>query len=270
MKPIDFETHIVEEQKQPFIRYLLSMRPGNPPKLLNANWHSNIEILYCVNGSGEVLYNTQPVEMHEGDIIVINSNIFHDILRNSTCDFYVFIIDDAFCYENAIDPEKIVFEECIRDPIATESIEAINAIFDDTDNILKIPELRHAILGFLIYLCKHHVKSETFATANSSKIEKIKTIITYLKSHFTEKLTLDQIAEDNHVSKSYLVHEFKRYTGQTILEYIHTLRCINAQSLIRNGMNVSTAAISSGFENLSYFARIYKKIMTTLPSQEKI
>ena len=267
MKPIDFETHIVEEQKQPFIRYLLSMRPGNPPKLLNANWHSNIEILYCVNGSGEVLYNTQLVELHEGDIIVINSNIFHDILRNSTCDFYVLIIDDAFCYENAIDPEKIVFEECIRDPIATESIEAINAIYDNTDNTLKIPELRHAILGLLIYLCKHHVKSETFATANSSKIEKI---ITYLKSHFTEKLTLDQIAEDNHVSKSYLVHEFKRYTGQTILEYIHTLRCINAQSLIRNGMNVSTAAISSGFENLSYFSRTYKKIMTTLPSQEKI
>ncbi|EOU2011906.1 helix-turn-helix domain-containing protein, partial [Clostridium perfringens] len=58
---------------------------------------------------------------------------------------------------------------------------------------------------------------------------------------------------------------------QTILDYINHIRCINARNLILyNGYTISESAYKSGFNNLSYFSKTYKKYMGLLPSEEKI
>ena len=60
--------------------------------------------------------------------------------------------------------------------------------------------------------------------------------------------------------------DFKKYTGNTVFEYINISRCKTAATLIASGMSVSAAANECGFENLSYFSRTYKKYMGKLPS----
>ena len=89
----------------------------------------------------------------------------------------------------------------------------------------------------------------------------------YIQKNFADKLTLDSLAENVNVCKNHLAREFKKYTRITIVEYINSLRCKNAQMCILNGESIATAAVVSGFDNLSYFSRTYKKHIGFLPSQ---
>jgi len=69
------------------------------------------------------------------------------------------------------------------------------------------------------------------------------------------------------ISKFYLCREFKAYTGSSILQTVNLLRCTQAKLLIEGGATVSQAALSCGFDNLSYFSRTFKKLMGALPSR---
>ena len=58
-------------------------------------------------------------------------------------------------------------------------------------------------------------------------------------------------------------------TGNTIVCFINTLRCMEEKRLIENGMQVSVAAYACGFDNLSYFSRTFQRVVGALPSAYK-
>lgn len=268
MERIDYETHEFKNKQLPFTLQRVHMHTNNQAKNIYINWHSNIEIYYCIDGEGQILSGAKLINVKKGNIVVINSNLFHDIITHSSIECYFLIIDNEFCRSHGINPEEILFEDFIDDETTKAAFLAINDAYKSNED-LQIPEVHYAVLGLMLNLYKYHTKSIHAVISVDNNAERIKDIITYIKLHFTEKLSLDKIAQENNISKSYLVHEFKRYTGKTVVEYINDLRCLNAQSLIKNGISVSTAGLSSGFDNLSYFSRTYKKYMSSLPSKEK-
>lgn len=239
---------------------------GKPQNII-VNWHTNIEVLYCTGGEGEVLYGTKRIHISKGDIVIVNSEVFHDQITTSTLEFFTLIIDNNFCHQNGFHPEKMLFEEHVtsqRTEMLFKRIIEANRIY----GAFRVTKIRYAVLGFMIHLMNEYAIS-TENTTDNVNTKRIKDVTNYIKMHFTEKLTLEDIANQTNISKYYLVHEFKRLTGKTVIEYLNMLRCINARSMIRNDFNISTAALSSGFENLSYFTRTYKKYIGVLPSEDK-
>ena len=107
----------------------------------------------------------------------------------------------------------------------------------------------------------------TVQKQEDSSNEHVKTALIYLRQHLQEPLSLDKLAEAVGISKFHLSHLFKLYTGKTVIQTMNLLRCTEAQRMIEDGISVSAAAFSSGFENLSYFTRTFKKYMGTLPSK---
>jgi AraC-like DNA-binding protein len=101
----------------------------------------------------------------------------------------------------------------------------------------------------------------------SANEKKIRRVIDYINAHFTENITLDLLAKDVGVSKYHLSREFKRTTGKTLFEYVIALRCKMAMQLISKGSSITESAISSGFDNLSYFSRKFNKVFGFLPSK---
>lgn len=72
------------------------------------------------------------------------------------------------------------------------------------------------------------------------------------------------------ISDEYLRTLFRGYTGQTPLEYINTLRLSYVRDLLAAGQtSVTEAALESGFENVNYFSRIFKKRYSVSPSRMK-
>ena len=85
-------------------------------------------------------------------------------------------------------------------------------------------------------------------------------IISYISSHYTEKITLKDISQATFYSSTYCETEFKRTTGKSIINYLIDVR-INAAKKLLAESSMSCARISAavGFDDANYFSRVFKK-----------
>lgn len=82
----------------------------------------------------------------------------------------------------------------------------------------------------------------------------------YIKEHLTDKLSLDQAADQVYLSKSYFCRIIKDELGCTFTEYVNRLRIERSKTLLRGtGMPIAEIACAVGFDDQSYFTRIFKK-----------
>ncbi|MBO7711630.1 MAG: helix-turn-helix domain-containing protein [Lachnospiraceae bacterium] len=85
-------------------------------------------------------------------------------------------------------------------------------------------------------------------------------IIQYIDRHYNERITLEQLAQRTHISKSYLTRRFRQFTGETVVTYINRLRLQYARELLINtDRNISEIAWDVGFESPKYFHRVFKR-----------
>lgn len=90
--------------------------------------------------------------------------------------------------------------------------------------------------------------------------EWIQNIRSYLDQHHHEMISLDSIAKECNISKYYMCHSFKRYTGQTIQQYITDQRMHSAQELLHyTNLSIAEIALLVGFENASSFGKLFHK-----------
>ena len=93
-------------------------------------------------------------------------------------------------------------------------------------------------------------------------------VVEYIGEHYAEDLTIPQLAKLCYFSEYHFMRFFKKYMGMSCLEYIKTLRLEKAAGLLGQGdTSVLDASLSSGFSNLSYFYREFKKKYGMTPKQ---
>ena len=239
-----YEPHIMENPELPFILHRDSrLSTVN----MTYNWHINIELLYCTDGEGYVTVDDKDIPFCRGSVVVVNSNRLHRVCSEGSVRYNVLIIDHRFCAENGVPTDETLFEDCIRDA----------ELCHDFDRVIKCYGLQGKIRTAAV---RHAVQQ------SSVTVERIKSVVRYIRRHIADVLTLDEIAASAGVSKYHLAREFKRFSGQTVFEHINAIRCKEAKRMIESGMSVSAAALSCGFENMSYFSRTYKKYKGTLQS----
>lgn len=96
----------------------------------------------------------------------------------------------------------------------------------------------------------------------------IKKIIDYIEENYKLTLSLNAIAEKFYINKNYLCNIFKASTSTTINEYITNLRINESKSLIRTStMTLTEIADFIGYQNHSYFSKIFRKKTGVLPSE---
>ena len=102
-------------------------------------------------------------------------------------------------------------------------------------------------------------KHPVFETASNKQGIMQKELLLYVQEHFAEKITLDQLSLEFHLSPKYLSRYFKDHFHLTFSSYIQHLRLTHAQKLLENTeLSVTDIALSSGFPNVSYFIRSFK------------
>lgn len=84
--------------------------------------------------------------------------------------------------------------------------------------------------------------------------------ISYIQSHFTEKITEEQMAALCRLRPFQFSRNFKKYCGVTFQEFVQRTRIEEAMRLLQNpNITVLDVAISAGFRDQSYFTRVFKK-----------
>ena len=236
------------------------------------HWHESMEILYFFHGRAIVTSDLEQMEMQEGDLAVINSSNLHEITAITASSHYFCLIPDKiFCEELGFYIDEQLLQSKIYDPALRSYFISIAKEYER-----KAPYYKAAVkvkVGeLLVYLYRHYVVSEELlakSAENYRKLMMVKEATAYIRGHFADTLAIEEICERVGFSKFYFCRAFKEVTGRTAVDYINYLRCSNARKLLTSGYNVSESAEQSGFGNLSYFSKVYKKYMGQLPSREK-
>lgn len=93
----------------------------------------------------------------------------------------------------------------------------------------------------------------------------------YIDYHYTEKLSIMEIADKFNFSYSYLCTSFKRYFGESPNDYIIKKRIYKAKLLFDSDpvLSIKETAAMAGYDNPYYFSRIFKNVTGISPSQYK-
>jgi AraC family L-rhamnose operon regulatory protein RhaS len=93
-------------------------------------------------------------------------------------------------------------------------------------------------------------------------------VIYYLQSCYNQKITIEKLAEEFHTNRTSLLSDFKKYTGQTVNNYLIQLRLTMASTLLRDTeLSVEEICDRTGFHDISYFSKSFKKKINHTPSE---
>lgn len=231
-----------------------------------ANWHEEIELLYCTEGTGRAVIDSEHVPMKKGTITVINSNKIHYIAPDSEIlRFYILIIDSKFLNSAGLDIKKIDFEKSISDDKAISFYEMIIK-----ENAAASPFSTVCTNGLALSLMAHISANYSFERKIIQSEDKIKKAIDFIRTNFNENLTVDMVADYVGFSKYYFSHKFKEISGYSVKEYIQMFRCYEAHAMLAtHKYTVTEVAAECGFSDSSYFTKVYRKFFPATPSQIK-
>ncbi len=234
------------------------------------HWHSALEFLYFKKGKLELSLNGRKCVVGEGDFVIINSSVVHSSSKLlEPLDYYILIVNDEFLRTNRLYSDGTEFGSVIDAAEVSGIFERIIEEYEHPDDYSNSQMLSYIISLFVFLNRRARIEADTSDAGDAKKITMVRRTLSFLQEKYKERLTVEEIADSLHFSRSYLSHSFKEITGHSLMNYVNLLRCQNAKTMILNGAELSEAAIDSGFNELSYFTRVFKKTMGTLPSLVK-
>ena len=116
-----------------------------------------------------------------------------------------------------------------------------------------------------------HISVRNLIGSETEKIRTVNRIAGYLADHYQESSSLDELASRFFTNKFYLTRIFKQVTGFTIREYLHIQRVQKAQEFLRSSLlPITEIALMVGFENVSYFEKIFRRYCMQSPREYRV
>jgi YesN/AraC family two-component response regulator len=89
----------------------------------------------------------------------------------------------------------------------------------------------------------------------------------FIHGHSSEELSLEQVAKAVNMSSFYFCKMFKKFAGVNFTEYVSRIRIENARNLLLNpNLRISEIAYEVGFQSLTHFNRVFKKVLGQSPT----
>ncbi|MDQ0341005.1 YesN/AraC family two-component response regulator [Caldalkalibacillus uzonensis] len=138
------------------------------------------------------------------------------------------------------------------------------------------PVTKFELLTTFNRLLKFRLSRETHQFMNNTSAQSvqtdlanpIKTAIHYIQAHYSEPITLNELADKVYLSPSHFSRLFKEETGTTFVEYLTSYRIEKSKSLLKmTSLPIEVIANNIGFTSASYFATTFKRIEGMKPSE---
>lgn len=270
------------------------------------HFHKQYEILLFLSDGALLEIGNRSYHVNTGDVFLLNNKEYHRTRGAVGKEHkrYVLMFEPELldgCAE-AFDYEFYKFFEHRPDNfvhklhLTEDNLKKIEKIFLNIENTISMGEekagrikLKLSILSLIVelnemyrfFLREQKEADKTGETQdkdlafknpilNRDRIEQIKK---YITSHVNERLELDDIAKEFHMSRYYLSHYFKKETGFTLQQYIMNQKIMEAKIRLKSGYSVTEIAADLAYNSDSHFIAVFKKDTGITPkkyAQEKL
>lgn len=239
----------------------------------NTHIHRAMEMGLALDGDGQVRVNDKAFAIHTGSLFLLNSNEPHEIIASGTEGVKVaylqvsnsFCSDYISCFRNLEflrNDLSAVLPDAQRKQIINLMVGALLDYFAEPDDqyglrcICSISQLFHKLLSCVPY----RQMTESAYLARNKKTARLSRITEYIDTNYSEKITLEELAKSEDVTKTYLSHFIHDNLNMTFQEYVSSMRFEKALKLIRNTtMCLTDISVVSGFSDVKYLSRMLEK-----------
>ncbi|CAM4168127.1 response regulator [Paenibacillus alkaliterrae] len=226
-------------------------------------------------GTGQLFAWEQRSNEHEGEPEYEEMMNRHDMVEKLRAENNTKIVIDGFVSrwtKGRLTPELVRREACEVLSVYAYLNGDSKTLSDFRDHIWRcdtVVQLEAAIRQ-LIEEMEHPNQLRLNDKGHSGQL--ITKAIEYIKLHYRDDLTLQEVADTIHVSKSYFSNLFKKQSGQNFIDYLIDLRLHEAKRmLVQHEYKIYEVAEKSGFNDVKYFSKLFKKMtqMTPVEYREK-
>lgn len=234
---------------------------------------SSFLFFYVLEGEGTLTYKNQVYSMKKGDCAFIDCRNKYSQSSSSTdlwslkwVHFYGSNMNEIyskylerggeFCFSVADEKENPFV------PLLDMIMESATS-----SSYIRDMEINENLSKLLTILMKYSWNPEKAKNLNKTGLN-ISNVRTYIDQNYTSKLSLEVVAKQFNVNKSYLLRLFKENTGVTVNNYILQKRILMAKNELRfSNKTLDVIAEECGLDDANYFIRVFKKIEGLTPGE---
>ncbi len=255
-------------------------------KSVSLHWHEDAEIIYIKKGHGVVGVDLVNYRVSAGDIVFVLPGHLHSIeaLSGSRMEYENIIFEMDFLSSRL--PERMYSEyftpllngelefPVLISPETTEKYADAAHFLDMADACCrdKAQAYEIAVKGYLFCFfsalfsgCKRVTNDDEKDNGN---LDKLKLVLKYIEEHYDETISIDDMAKLCCFSSSHFMRFFKQTMNQTFTVYLNEYRMSKAANLlVASGATILEIAQETGFDNLSYFNRLFKRTYGVTPGE---
>lgn len=247
------------------------------------HWHDCLEIIAVETGWLDVEIDQVTYRVKAEDVAVINPEQLHACVKFCpTATLYCLIVDLNIFRSRYVDTteERFILPLAKKQLLLPSLVSGNQELRQRIIQCCAVCEAQspayqlHAkaialeILYILFAKCGEIRTGTHLEGRESVSYERVDKILRYVDAHYGERIKLDDFAELLHINKYYICRIFRQHTGKTLSDYINLVRIQKAtELLISTSQSITEIAFVTGFQDINFFSRMFKRIMGISPTE---
>jgi len=263
------QTKFFTHASMPFVEF----RYSNSSKNYKSHIHDTFSIGALKVGERKFRYKNEEVFIKPSMLAIVNANEVHScnmIDLPIQSEYFVMYLDNSWCLEiqqSLFQNISILqdFPICLLkdDVLYGEFIVLCELFFSDEFSLKK----EESLIEFISKLYSQYFNFQVNTNDANKQTNKLDEIISYMKDHIKENISLDELAQTFKINKYHLTRMFKKIYGLNAHTYFLNLKINAAKEFLKQDMSIVDTALELGFSDQSHFHRHFSSIVAATPKE---
>ncbi len=267
-----FETSIYTKVPVKAYEYrLVYVLDGEGDILIDGKTHRVSESTLLLWAPG-ILYSFHPEDSHPFKLVAFN----FDFTMNNSGRSLPIVTDKEMAFNPGNITETVTFDDCpaLNSTLCIHSMKHVEKYMLEIDNEYNMRKnyFFQRIKGLLLLLLSDIASAVLVSEASRKGIQKntVDRVIEYMQEHYRENISNSDIAEYINFDPAYINRLMVKHTGFPLRQYLIRHRISVSLNLLQTTeLSVKQISEISGFTDINYFSRVFKKVTGTSPSRYK-
>lgn len=267
----DYQHEMIEETSGLPVKFMLSQ---NNSLTIPAHWHEYLEVLYMLEGELTAVIQANTYRLSPGELMVINSKELHMTRAEGPVSYIMIQMSQEQLLRLLPGKRHLHFKTMVT---VSDNPSVYPVLEEHLLHMLDIFQKQHDgyqllfsadLYGFLYHLYQNYANNSpiTEEAGGIRDLQRVTAVMDWVRSDYSQALSLEDAAASLAVSREYFCRLFKKYTGQTFLEYLNSVRTMHLyEDLKKSDENITVLMEKNGITNYKVFMRTFKKLYGDTP-----